>query len=119
MLVFLQGPRTFSSCLLLVNGAVPGKTVSMVLDDTACNIVYQSEGENLKFIARVEMDQHGLQWLGGNPGRSKQSTNELHHEKTNVPVSNLVRHKPGCTATEDGQRLEISDFESRGILLSM
>ena len=24
------------------------------------------------------------------------------HEKTNVLVSNLVRHKPGCTATEDG-----------------
>ena len=24
------------------------------------------------------------------------------HEKTNVLVSDLVRHKPGCTATEDG-----------------
>ena len=24
-------------------------------------------------------------------------------------VSDQVRHKPGCTATEDGQRLEISD----------
>ena len=30
-------------------------------------------------------------------------------------VSDLVRHKPGCTATEDGLRLEISDLESRGI----
>ena len=27
---------------------------------------------------------------------------ELRHEKTNVLVSDLVRHKPGCTATEDG-----------------
>ena len=27
--------------------------------------------------------------------------NELRHEKTNVLVSDLVRHKPGCTATED------------------
>ena len=44
---------------------------------------------------------------------------EPHHEKTNVLVSNLVRHKPGCTATEDGQRLEISDLKSRGIILSM
>ena len=30
------------------------------------------------------------------------SENELRHEKTNVLVSDLVRHKPGRTATEDG-----------------
>ena len=34
---------------------------------------------------------------------------EPRHEKTNVLVSDLVRHKPGCTATVDGKRLEISD----------
>ena len=39
--------------------------------------------------------------------------NEPCHEKTNVLVSDLVRHKPGCTATEDGLRLEISDLEGR------
>ena len=39
------------------------------------------------------------------------------HEKTNVLVSDLVRHKPGCTATEDDWRLEILDLESRGIVL--
>ena len=44
---------------------------------------------------------------------------EPRHEKTNVLVSDLVQHKPGCTATEDGSRLEISDLESRGILLPM
>ena len=27
---------------------------------------------------------------------------EPHHEKTNVPVSDQVRHKPGCIATEVG-----------------
>ena len=27
---------------------------------------------------------------------------EPRHEKTSVLVSDLVRHKPGCTATEDG-----------------
>ena len=27
---------------------------------------------------------------------------EPRHEKTNVLVSDLVRHKPGCTATGDG-----------------
>ena len=43
--------------------------------------------------------------------------NEPRHEKTNVLVSDQVRHKPGCTATRD-KRLEISDVESRGIVLS-
>ena len=43
----------------------------------------------------------------------------LLRSKTNVLVSNLVRHKPGCTATEDDQRFEISDLDSRGIVLSM
>ena len=33
-------------------------------------------------------------------------------------VSNLVRHKPGCT-TEDGQRLEMLYLENRGIVLAM
>ena len=28
-------------------------------------------------------------------------------EKTGLGVSNQVRHKPGCTPTEDGLRLEI------------
>ena len=27
---------------------------------------------------------------------------ELCHEKTNVLVFDLARHKPGCTVTEDG-----------------
>ena len=27
---------------------------------------------------------------------------EPRHEKTNVLVSDQVRHKPGCTATEEG-----------------
>ena len=43
---------------------------------------------------------------------------EPRREKTNILVSDLVPHKPGCTVTEDGQRLEISDLESRGIILS-
>ena len=32
-------------------------------------------------------------------------------------VSDQVPHKPGCTATEDGQRLQILDLGSRGIVL--
>ena len=34
-------------------------------------------------------------------------------------VSDQVRHKPGCTATEDGLRLEISDLGKIGIVLSL
>ena len=30
-------------------------------------------------------------------------------------VSDQVRYKPGCTATEDGRKLEISDIGRRGI----
>ena len=44
---------------------------------------------------------------------------EPRHEKTNVLVSDLVRYKSGCTATEDDKRLEISDLERRGIVQSM
>ena len=40
-------------------------------------------------------------------------------EKTGLWGFDQVPHKPGCTATEDGWRLEISDLESRGIVLSM
>ena len=47
------------------------------------------------------------------------SKNEPRHEKTNILVSDLVRHKTGCTGTEDGSRLKILDLESRGIVLSM
>ena len=39
-------------------------------------------------------------------------------EKTNNLGFDQVRHKPGCTVTEDGKRLEILDLESRGIVLS-
>ena len=34
-------------------------------------------------------------------------------------VSDLVRHKPGCAVTADGQGLEISDLESGGIVVSV
>ena len=33
-------------------------------------------------------------------------------------VSDQVRHKPGCAAKEDSKRLEISDLERSGIVLS-
>ena len=39
--------------------------------------------------------------------------------KPDFGVSDQVLHKPGCTATEVGYRLEISDLGSRGIVLSV
>ena len=38
--------------------------------------------------------------------------------KTNNVVFEQVRHKPGCTATDDSQKLEILDLR-RGIVLSV
>ena len=32
----------------------------------------------------------------------KRHSNEPHHEKTNILVFDLVRHKPGYAVTEDG-----------------
>ena len=34
-------------------------------------------------------------------------------------VSDQVPHKPGCTTTQDGMRLEISDIGRRWIVLSV
>ena len=39
-------------------------------------------------------------------------------EKINIVVSEQVSHKSGCTFTEAGQKLEISDLSRRGIVLS-
>ena len=41
------------------------------------------------------------------------------HKKTCLQVSNQVRHKLGCTLTEDGLRVDISDSRSRRIVLAV
>ena len=41
--------------------------------------------------------------------KNHDSTNEPRHEKTNNVVSEQLGHKPSCTSTEDGYRLEILD----------
>ena len=43
---------------------------------------------------------------------------EPRHEKHVCGVCDQVRHKPACAATEARKRLEISDIETRGIILS-
>ena len=53
-----------------------------------------------------------LEMLGG-------LTFELVHEKTNNLGSNQVRHKLGCTITEEGKKLEISDLRRNGYVLSV
>ena len=39
--------------------------------------------------------------------------------KPDFGVSDQVLHKPGCTASEDGKKPEMSDLGSRGIVLFM
>ena len=46
-------------------------------------------------------------------------SNEPVREKTNNLDPDQVRHKPGCTVTEDGKRLEILYVSRRGIVLSV
>ena len=52
--------------------------------------------------------------------------NDVDHDKMSLivrkpvfGVTDQVRYKPVCTATEDGKRLEIADLGSRGIVLSV
>ena len=48
------------------------------------------------------------------------SVQHLSHlvEKPTMWFSNRVRHKPACTVTEDGYRLEILELSRGGIVLS-
>ena len=41
-------------------------------------------------------------WLKSCPGSRNPVTYEPRHEKTNILVSDQVRHKPGYTSTQDG-----------------
>ena len=49
----------------------------------------------------------------------EQTINEPVREKTNNLRSDQVRHKPACTVTEVGYKLEILDLRRRGIVQSM
>ena len=50
---------------------------------------------------------------------SGQRIYESRPEKTNNMVFELVRHKPACTNTKNGWRLEMLDLKSREIVLSV
>ena len=49
----------------------------------------------------------------------KKRRQEPVHEKTNNLGSDQVQHKLGCTITNEGYKLEISDLRRRGIVLSV
>ena len=47
--------------------------------------------------------KHGMKtYMSSDLWKTALKTYEPRHEKTNILVSDLFRHKPGCTATEDG-----------------
>ena len=58
------------------------------------------------------MDRDNI-WLG----ETKRILKSLVVRKPVFGVSNQVTHKSGCTATQDGKRLEISYLGNRGIVL--
>ena len=69
------------------------------------------------FVLRSKMviSLTNLQWTF----KYTQILNEPVRVKINKLCSDQARHKPGCTVTKDGYRLEILDFESREIVLSL
>ena len=73
-------------------------------------------------IQVCQNDLHVVTWvfygvLGGN--EAIQVHMSLVLRKPVFGVSDKVPHKPGCTTTQDGLRLEISYIGRRGIVLSM
>ena len=82
-------------------------------------IIFCWRCSRISLYAKRQFPKDGVRGVGLHLLYSGMKIFELCHEKTNVLVSDLVRHKPGCTATEDGWRLEISDLGSRGIVLSV
>ena len=62
---------------------------------------------------------HVFKFEGADVDRVSKSYLSCIMRKTVLRISDQVRHKLGCTAIEDGQRLEISDSRRRGIVLSM
>ena len=57
----------------------------------------------LYFIFKTCREKTWIQFPGFRLGQTKEAfsaTNEPRPEKTNILVSDLSQHKPGCTATE-------------------
>ena len=63
-------------------------------------------------LGKILYSRHDWKVVDWDVKPKHKQTNEPCHEKTNVLVSDQVRHKPGRTAIEDGLRLE-TDLESR------
>ena len=77
--------------------------------------IWAASWENLLFFTSKNIGANQLQ---GNLAAAQHLYMSRSVRKLVFGVSNQIRHKPGCTATEDGLRLEISELESRGIVLS-
>ena len=75
----------------------PGVPKSTELPKYACTQAVPNE--DLTSLEQA-IDRH-IEKENRTNGLTKIQTNEPRHEKTNVLVSDLARHKPGCTDTED------------------
>ena len=68
------------------------------------NIMVQYNNKTIKIDRERERERERER---GRERLHVQNKIEPRNEKTNILVSDLVRHKPGCTAIEDDQRLVI------------
>ena len=94
---------------------------AMVIDQAheQANVVIKGEGGA---IGMAEDPSALKRWMVTEPEVSRLATQyemSLVVRKSVFGVSDQVPHKPGCTATQDGLRLEISYLGSKEIVLSM
>ena len=65
-------------------------------------VATRSFTEQIGGVARATREEHERRGQTIRAPATIKQHDEPRHEKTNILVSNLVRHKPGCTAKEDG-----------------
>ena len=84
-----------------------------------CKLLVFSRTGSFRFLFGCKPGCKNLEDMHhGDPGTNTTKFEPV-HEKTNELGSDQVQHKPGCTVTEDGKRLEILDLKRRGSVLSV
>ena len=83
------------------------------------SLLLHAKFQNLSLIGKVVSEKNSF--LTDDDDYLRWTDNEvsLVVRKAVFGISDQVRHKPGCTATEDGWRLEFYDLGSSGIVLSV
>ena len=74
--------------------------ISLGIDDTPVSLLANTLSEPANDDVNVALLSENI--IKKYEDKMQESTFEPHCEKTSLWVSDQVRHKPGCTTTEDG-----------------